>query len=726
VCGVERSAGVKAATISVAAAVLATVAVVVCAAYIRVALLSDPGIVINGDGTGRPYDGVGAVLGGGGNARYLMDYPPALRTQILDDLFTPGAGASLQLLKLEIGGDANSSDGAEPSIEHVKGRIDCQAGYELAIAAQAVSRNPDLALYGLQWSAPRWVGDGTGGLFTADDIRYLLDWLGCAGRYGLHVSYLGGWNESDNGGHAAWFHQLRQALDAHGYRSVQIVAGDSLKSWEYADSPDVAILGTHDVCGFPTGVEGPQTTCTVTDAATESGKPLWGSEMGGMDAGTQTGCHQPCAAAMAQAMVLGYVDARLTGYLEWPVLDAMPAKLPFENRGLVTAGQPWSGTFSVNAMAWVIAHLTQFARPKGADGRVGWHYVDSSSGYLGGSRADGAYVTLVPAARDQFSTVIETVTATHAQQITVHVTGGDGLSGRTVHVWASDLRPSAGPAGWFVRRPDIDIRNGSFTLTVEPGWEYTLTTTTGQDSAPNAGQLSAVSGLGGPGADPGGAQVIPVPAALSLPYHDDLATSGPAGTADDEPGLLAAQDGAFEVGPCAGPRGGPTACTTQQAVGVPVLWHGRAGAARYPFAIVGDATWADYTVAVDVCLTQARTSAGLIGRFARHGSQADIGHFDGYVFDLSTTGAWRLVRNNANANDVATLASGTLARAAGVDHWHRMALSLSGTTVSVSVDGQPVTTVRDSAWASGLAGIEAGAFTATWPRAQYANLTVSP
>src|SRR5262245_30643324 len=91
-------------------------------------------ITINGSGGDRVYDGVGAVLGGGGNARYLVDYPHPQRSQILDYLFTPGVGASLQLLKLEIGGDANSTDGAEPSVEHAKGHIDCSAGYELSIA----------------------------------------------------------------------------------------------------------------------------------------------------------------------------------------------------------------------------------------------------------------------------------------------------------------------------------------------------------------------------------------------------------------------------------------------------------------------------------------------------------------------------------------------------------------------------------------------------------------
>ena len=40
---------------------------------------------------------------------------------------------------------------------------------------------------------------------------------------------------------------------------------------------------------------------------------------------------------MDRAVVRGFVDARLTGFLEWPVLDAMPPGLPYENRGLVTA-----------------------------------------------------------------------------------------------------------------------------------------------------------------------------------------------------------------------------------------------------------------------------------------------------------------------------------------------------------------------------------------------------
>src|SRR5437763_921602 len=51
-------------------------------------------IFVNGAASGRAFDGVGAVSGGGGNSRYLIDYPEPERSAILDYLFKPGYGAS--------------------------------------------------------------------------------------------------------------------------------------------------------------------------------------------------------------------------------------------------------------------------------------------------------------------------------------------------------------------------------------------------------------------------------------------------------------------------------------------------------------------------------------------------------------------------------------------------------------------------------------------------------
>src|SRR5438445_13716239 len=114
------------------------------------------GITVDGSQGGRTFDGIGAISGGGGNSRLLTNYPAAQQAQILDYLFKPGYGADLQILKVEIGGDANSTDGAEPSIEHTQGTVDCNAGYEFWLMQQAKARNPNINFHGLAWAPPRW------------------------------------------------------------------------------------------------------------------------------------------------------------------------------------------------------------------------------------------------------------------------------------------------------------------------------------------------------------------------------------------------------------------------------------------------------------------------------------------------------------------------------------------------------------------------------------------
>jgi hypothetical protein len=696
-------------------------------------------ISVPGRGGDRVYQGVGAILGGGGNARYLLDYPRRQRTQILDYLFKPGYGAALQILKLEIGGDANSSDGAEASTEHSRGNVNCKAGYELSIAQRALALNPRLKVYGLQWTAPGWVKTRSGTRFTARDIRYLTGWLGCASRRGVKVSYLGGWNESDTGVHHRWFAELRHALNTHGFRRVQIVASDSSGNhagWHYVGDRSVAILGAHNVCGVPTGIAGPATTCSSPwSRGHRPRQPMWGSELGGMDAGAQTGCRVPCAPAFDRAVVRGYVDARLTGFLEWPVLDAMPPGLPFENRGLVTADQPWSGHYRVNAMTWAIAQLTQFAFPPAPSGKTRWRYVNSASGLLRGHRASGSYVTLLRSTRHTaghrknkrtisrvtaWSTIIEATTATAAQRASFHVSGA--LARHVVHVRASDFSGSAGSSRWFVRQASIRPGpGGRFSLQVRPGWVYSLSTTSGQGRGRGHGRA---------------------PGALHLPFTESLAGSGRAGGADNEPPYLAAQDGAFELTRCRVADGRDHRCTGQLAAATPVFWHngGAAAGAHYPYAVIGDQSWADYKVSVDVLVPRNGT-AGVIGRFSCRRPVPDVGQFNGYVFDVASSGAWRLIRNadpapggssRSSATGCSggpgvrqTLASGTLGHRLSTRTWHRLSLAMSGSAITASVGSRVVARVSDSAWLGGLAGLEAGAFRSLWPRVQYSHLSVT-
>jgi O-glycosyl hydrolase len=186
-------------------------------------------ISANGSSAGRTFDGIGAISGGGGNSRLLADYPAAQQSQILDYLFKPDYGANLQILKVEIGGDANSTDGSEPSIEHTSGAVACNVGYEFWLMEQAKARNPNIKLYGLAWAAPGWIGGGN--FWSTDMINYLVSWLNCAKSDGLTINYLGGWNE--RGYNISWYEQLRSALNADGYSAVQIVGADS--DWSVAN-----------------------------------------------------------------------------------------------------------------------------------------------------------------------------------------------------------------------------------------------------------------------------------------------------------------------------------------------------------------------------------------------------------------------------------------------------------------------------------------------------------
>lgn len=62
----------------------------------------------------QTYNGNGG-LSAGASSRLLFDYAPAIRDEVLDYLYKPKFGASLQVCKVEIGGDTQSSDGTEPS-----------------------------------------------------------------------------------------------------------------------------------------------------------------------------------------------------------------------------------------------------------------------------------------------------------------------------------------------------------------------------------------------------------------------------------------------------------------------------------------------------------------------------------------------------------------------------------------------------------------------------------
>ncbi|WP_328540447.1 ricin-type beta-trefoil lectin domain protein [Streptomyces sp. NBC_00344] len=624
-------------------------------------------ISVDGGQSGRTFDGIGAISGGGGNSRLLTDYPATEQSQILDYMFKPGYGANLQLLKLEIGGDANSTDGSEPSIEHSKGTINCDAGYEFWLAEQAKARNPNIGLYGLAWAAPGWIN---GGFWSTDTINYLISWLDCAKQHNLNITYLGGWNE--RGHDADWFVQLRSALNSHGYNGVQLVADDS--GWGVADdmakntafNNAVSIIGAHYSCEGGDG--GNAHTCSSTTAAKENGKPLWDSENGSQDMNTG-------APALIRAITRGYIDARMTSYFNWPLIAAIYPNLPYDTVGLATAASPWSGKYQIGASTWATAQVTQFTQP-------GWKFIDSASGYIGGSESNGTYVTLKSTNNSDYSTILETTTAYASQTVNFSVKGG--LSTGAVHVWATNVNsPSNGSS--FIHTQDITPSNGSYTMTMQPGYVYTVSTVAGQGK---------------------GTATPPAAHALPLPYSDNFDNVAIGAEAK----YLSDMQGSFEVQPCAGRSG---KCVQQMAPVKPIEWQDDSDS----YSLIGDPTWSNYTVSSDVYLRGAGTTE-LLGR--ANTQLRPQSHMNAYYLRVRDTGQWWIEKMYADGSNH-TLATGTTT-ALGTGQWHNLSFTFQGAQISAKLDGKQFGSVNDSSFQTGQAGLGIQGYRTD----QFDNLSITP
>ena len=260
-------------------------------------------LTVDAASSGRTFEGIGA-LSAGASSRLLRDYPESLRNDILDILFKPKYAASLQHLKVEIGGDINSTDGTEPS--HARNREEFNhpkpeyfhRGYEWMLMNEAKKRNPGIVLDVLQWGAPNWIGDQQPGLskperdrfFSYDNANFIASFIMGAKEYhGLTIDYCGIWNETPYD--IAWIKKLRLTLNAANLNLVRIVAADQTPDiapeWKIADDiladPELAYavhtIGAHYASSTAWKFALKEAYAS-TDEARKTGKSLWASEDG--------------------------------------------------------------------------------------------------------------------------------------------------------------------------------------------------------------------------------------------------------------------------------------------------------------------------------------------------------------------------------------------------------------------------------------------------------------
>lgn len=652
--------------------IAASATLILQAGSVLTAQVAEKTVVLDGASGGRIFDGIGAISAGA-SSRLLIDYPEPYRSQILDYLFKPDYGASLQHLKVEIGGDVNSTDGPEPSQMRTRIDHDYTRGYEWWLMSEARKRNPEIVLDALAWGTPGWIG---GGNFYSDDMaNYVADFIeGAKKKWGLDIAYTGIWNEKHFES-PEYVKTLRRILDAH-HLDTKIVCCDEypragVDQWTIvkamATDPAlrdaVAVVSVH----YPR-IHGKLTT---PPSALENGRPLWSSE------------DQPQSSAsiilsrdwkiggrsLAQLYNENYLKGGFTATEIWSPITSYYDILAAPNSGLMYANTPWSGHYTVQGAIWATAHTTQFAQP-------GWRYLEKSCGYL---PERGDYVALKSTDGKDWSVVVQTIDARHPQ--TVHFQIEGGLSTATVHIWETNSQHT------FDHVADVPVHGAAFTYTFDPDSLYSLTTTTGQTK---------------------GTAEPPPPAAFPFPYREDFESTA----LHRSPKFLADQDGAFEVLPCDGRSG---KCLEQVITERPIAW----GPLPDPWTLAGDAAWTDYKIDADVRI-DGRGSAMVIGRI----DSADVFRNgearlpSGYSFRVHSDGVWELL-SSTYREVTRTLAQGQVGPAAG--RWHHLELRFSGSEITASLDEKILATVQDSSHTHGMFGMGS-----EWNRAQFDDLAVTP
>ncbi|GAA4307725.1 family 16 glycoside hydrolase [Compostibacter hankyongensis] len=641
---------------------------VACILLLSFQNLSAQHITIDGNSSGRIFEGIGA-LSAGASTRFLVDYPEPYRSDILDYLFKPGFGAGLPELKVEIGGDINSTDGSEPAYAHTREEFKnpraayFNRGYEWWLIKEAQKRNPDIRIETLQWGAPGWVGNGR--FYTEENARFIAGYINGLKKYhGITVDYTGIRNETlyDKD----WIKLLRRVLDESGLSHVKIDAGDQWKpehQWQIAQ--DIAKDPELAKAVYAVNAHVPEETDFRTPPEVQQiGKPVWSGES------HDHGGDWAAAAKVARINNRAYPLARITKVIYWSLITSYPHYLTAPASGFMEANTPWSGRYTVQPPLWIVAHTNQFARP-------GWKYVNSACKYF---KDKGWSVTaLTDTLTHDYSVIIETTEAKQDQ--TVHFRLSGGLPDKALAVWQSS------PGHLFERKADITPRQGTFVLTLKPNTVYSLTTTRGQQK--------------------GKAQhAVPPPAPFPDHYKDDFDGD----SLNRQPPFFISYHGAFEV---VGDSASANRWLKQGARQQGINWFGQ----PYPRILFGDSSWTDMRVSADFLLPDTGR-VGIESRLQRFPWNSKV---DGYAFEISHTGSWQLKRNG---KDSSLLQQGQARPVKG--SWHHLEMRCSGDRIIIRLDHQEIVSVRDSHYKMGVTALTTGWNEAYFDNFEAENTAVTP
>jgi hypothetical protein len=617
----------------------------------------------------RTFEGLGALESYG---KLLYDYPQKQREEILDYLYKPNYGASLQILKVEIGSDTNNTATAWPSHQRsLEEKPNFERGFVWWLIDEARKRNPDLILAALNWGYPAWCStDELKAQFIYDFVR------GARAEHRTDIQYIGG-NQNESAITPEVTKILRKKLNEGGLGNVKIIAADEggagFKVLNYMDRDKdykdaIDVIGTH----FKSGTQ-------VPAKALEMGKSLWSSEDGGGGYTSISGY------SWVSQMMRLLNDNHFSAIVRWLVTASAYPNMPWPTNGMMKTNEPWSGNYLVATNLWAFAHFTQFTKP-------GWDIVETKDNDIysdGNGKKAGKYMAFLDPKSGDYTIVVETDSGNFPKEGLEVQFKLEGVGDKPLQVWRSDFNQRE--SEWFIHSGTVTPQNGNFQMKLDNNCVYTISSTTGQGK---------------------GETKPPAAKHFELPYSDNFESY----KAGAMPKYFVDADGIFEIADATGREGK----VLQQAIhDSPIHWHPNSGHPRQPVTEIGDIAWSDYKVHTDVLLENEGTAL-LGGRI--DGKQEGTGAYllEGYWLSLSSEGKWKLFRlktpdypsgkNNEmlaytskyvlSPDLVVTLAEGSIS-GFGTNQWANFALKFEGNRIKAYMNDTMVADVTDSTYARG-------------------------
>ncbi|MFZ4450784.1 S-layer protein [Salibacterium aidingense] len=470
------------------------------------------------------FKGFGTVTANN-TSRLLLDYKeehPAQYWEIMNALFNKETGAGLAHVKVELGGDVNSSSGTEPATmryEDEPANVLRGAGFQFAADAKSINENITTEI--LRWGEPRWTWqDAADGDYESRYQWYKQTMDAVEEEYGFALDYIGiSQNErAQNGNHRIeeeWLEYFTSHLKKEpnyntDYKDIKLVAADG-----YRDTASISqtlldneeLMDEIDVISSHYGLTGSEELQELQNTLIEEGKEpkeTWVSEgiAPMINARYRENMEPEYDGLGGQAGIID-VTSRIISVYSWegagdlplqsvsfdfqPSVAAFYQGAQYNPKHLISAFDPWSGFYEKDGGLQGVRHVMNFVEqddPETSENER-WMYIKGAT-YSDGEFFDGGvdvdtgtnnYMTLKDPETDDYTTIFANNTK-DTRNYKIQTENLNGKENAPVYVWETRGAEEGEPYdnNWLQNIKQITPENGEYDIEVKPYSIVTIST----------------------------------------------------------------------------------------------------------------------------------------------------------------------------------------------------------------------------------------------------------